>query len=142
MFVATLATLATNIGPLLVPRRGVVTTWRAWYPRGFGPSGSPRGKHKHSTLHTTFRKIQKFQPYQVHLYCQSTLSFTERTEKYKPHFVYHTTLRHFNLSPLLADSTPPNGRHPLPMGAYRSSLKIFHKKYPVRLKVTYTGWRT
>nr|DAN34064.1 MAG TPA: hypothetical protein [Caudoviricetes sp.] len=29
MFVATLATLATNIAPLLVPRRGVVTTWRA-----------------------------------------------------------------------------------------------------------------
>nr|DAD79677.1 MAG TPA: hypothetical protein [Podoviridae sp. ct53O25] len=29
LFVAPLATLATNIGPLLVPRRGVVMAWRA-----------------------------------------------------------------------------------------------------------------
>lgn len=101
LFVTTLASLATNIAPRLVPRRGVDTAWRAWYPRGFGPSGSPRGMHKHSTLHTTFRKIQKIravqsldglllthQTNQVNIYCQvrlvlqSALCSTGQAKKY------------------------------------------------------------
>ena len=108
-----------NIAPRLVPRRGVVMAWRAWYPRGFGPSGSPRGMHKHSTLHTTFRQNRENRA----VPSLSLLLKLSQTNQEIQAFRCRTE------SPQLAIATrsqcTPNGPHPIPTVAYRSPPKIF-----------------